>query len=176
MCKGWETGKQILLKCWDEREWTSRLKWNATTTNIENPEEREEWLKITRIIEHPRTNPIEIMGVSNPQAMIHLEEHNSGNMHYNCEPCNDLGSCSHTTHTSHSTGHKYAFHIRKRTISYMLSFSSDHQAQGGAFGQKLLIFSKTLITSQKTLCYSLNVLFIGLTKCCVWEQASNMSL
>lgn len=73
--------------------------------------------------------------------MILLEEHTSGNMHHNCEPCNDLGSCSHTTHTSHSRGHKYAFHIRKKTISYMLSHQ---QAEGQAFGQKLLIFSKAL--------------------------------
>lgn len=98
------------------------------------------------------------MAVNNQQAMIHLEEHNSGNMSYNCEPRNDLGSCSHTTHASHSMGHKYAFHIRKRTISYMLSLSSDdQQAQGHAFGQKLLMFSKTLISSQATIYRSLKV-------------------
>lgn len=48
-------------------------------------------IKITRIIQHPRINPIEIMGVNNQQAMIHLEEHNSENMHYNCEPAVTLG-------------------------------------------------------------------------------------
>lgn len=83
------------------------------------------------------------MDVNYQQAVIHVGEHNSGNMHYNCEPCDDLGSCSHTTHTSHTTGHKYAFHIRKKTISYILSLSSGYQpTQGQAFGEKLLIFSK----------------------------------
>lgn len=155
--------KTNVTKTLDEVEWTSRLKWNSTITNTENAEERKEWLKITRKIEHPRTNPIEIMAVNNQQAMIHLEEYNSGNMSYNCEPRNDLGSCSHTTHTSHSMGHKYAFHIRKRTISYMLSLSSDdQQAQGHAFGQKLLMFLKPLFLPRQ--------LYITLWKFVCWTH------
>lgn len=132
----------------------------------------EKRLKISTRIKHRRTYPIEGMDTNNQQAMTHVKDRNSGNMHYNCEPCNDLGSCSHTTHTSHSMGHKYAFHIRKTTISYTLSLSSGHQqAQRQTFGQKLLIFSKTFISSQTALNHSLKVYSLD-SLCAVFENTT----
>lgn len=144
---------------------------------MENPEDREKWLKITRIIQRPRINPMEIMGVNSQQAVIHLEEHNPGNMHYHCEPCNDFESRSHTTHTSHSTGHKYAFHIRKRTVPYMLGLSHGHQqAQQQASAQKLLIFDKNLCFFPDNYMLFSESLLTRLIKCCIWQRGSNISL
>ena len=49
--------------------------------NKENNEEREEQLKITRIIKCHRTNAVEVVTVSNQQTRIHVEEPKSVNMH-----------------------------------------------------------------------------------------------
>lgn len=61
-----------------------------------------------------------------------------------CQPCLDLGSCSRSVHASHSTGHKYAFHIRKETIPYVPSLRGHPQTQGQTAGQKLFMFPQTL--------------------------------
>lgn len=56
-------------------------KWNSTITKIENDEEREEQLKITRIIKCHKTNAVEVVSVNNQQTRIHVEEPKSVNMH-----------------------------------------------------------------------------------------------
>jgi hypothetical protein len=136
----------------------SRLKWNPTITKTEDDKERKEEVTITRITKQPRTGPTEVMDVTSQQATTRGEEQNPRNMRYNCEPYGDLGSCSHTMHTSHSMGTNMPFTLQRRLLPICAAFSMTiNEAQRQAIRQSGFYFPKTFISSQTTLYSSLKV-------------------
>ena len=145
----------LLKRRWDRLDFK---KWNSTITKIENDEEREEQLKITRIIKCHRTNVVEVVSVSNQQTRIHVEEPKSVNMHWSWEPCRDLGPAliPHIPLIPRDTN--MPFILERRLFPICSAFPrAVSKPRDRCLYRSLLGFPKTFISSQTTQSYSLKV-------------------